>query len=230
MNNKKAIDRYHEYFEKQFAQISSIENPFYRKILLVVILDTLARAKPPQVKGNRDRFVQLITTCTDWKDHDRVSLPQLSLHLTATTSAQLSNKVNLLHSNWGLGQKYMLDRDPWTSELQSLAKTDVDRALIENCRHINLLYDYRCHLVHEFRQPGQGEEFNHDDNLPYYFNLNLCHPDLTSNAPKESRELVYPLGFFIDLAIASLKNLREYLYQNDLDPYSFYEFGTIWKH
>ncbi len=42
-------------------------------------------------------------------------------------------------------------------------------------------------------------------------------------------ELAYPTTFFATLAERALANLRRHLDAKDLDPYSFYEFGSIWK-
>jgi hypothetical protein len=53
----------------------------------------------------------------------------------------------------------------------------------------------------------------------------------SATAPNyDTWELVYPINFFITLVRTSLDGLRKYQLQNDLDPYSFYEFGTLWKH
>jgi hypothetical protein len=42
-------------------------------------------------------------------------------------------------------------------------------------------------------------------------------------------ELAYPTTFFASLTARTPRNLKTYLESNDLDPYAFSEFGTIWK-
>lgn len=42
-------------------------------------------------------------------------------------------------------------------------------------------------------------------------------------------ELAYPLNFFEYVANRALVNLKAHLCANDLDPYSFYEFGSVWR-
>lgn len=42
-------------------------------------------------------------------------------------------------------------------------------------------------------------------------------------------QLAYPTTFFVGLAERALANLRKHLEAKDLDPYTFYEFGSTWK-
>jgi hypothetical protein len=76
--------------------------------------------------------------------------------------------------------------------------------------------------VHEFREPGHGMEISNDITTPYYYGM-------TDLQGRETWELVYPIGFFKDISNRSLDSLKDYLHNNDLDPYSCYEFGSIWK-
>jgi len=89
-------------------------------------------------------------------------------------------------------------------------------------RHAELFYVYRNHLVHEFREPGYGMEFDKKDTTPHYMNQD-------DGAGNQRWELCYPTGFFTQLVTNTLANLRNHLERNDLDPYSFYEFGSIWE-
>jgi hypothetical protein len=68
---------------------------------------------------------------------------------------------------------------------------------------------------------------DHKDDAPYYYGLS--HMNRQGKIEKETWELVYSLGFFFRLAKSSINNIRSYLQNNHLDPYSFYDFGTMWK-
>jgi hypothetical protein len=71
--------KYCNYFEEQLQGISSLRSdasdeeriyiniPMYQKILLVSILDTLGRARFPDIQKNRDRFIRVIKECSDFK-------------------------------------------------------------------------------------------------------------------------------------------------------------------
>ena len=119
-----------------------------------------------------------------------------------------------------------LEVDPLITDIEHLVSTEEEMKLLRESTHSSLLYLYRNHLVHEFREPGHGIEMDQRDTSPYYHGLT----HLTARREnKETWELVYPLGFFMQLVLTSLNSLRHYLLKNDLDPYSFYKFGTIWK-
>lgn len=224
MNNQDAIDQYQSYFSDQINSVFGLEDRLHRKILLVTMLDAWARARYPNLRGNQERFIRLLSECSDWQDHNRVSLPQLFLTLQtqpANTHSQLTKEVRDRLYVWQYGRIYELDMDPWLDEFRSLAKSDNELKLITSARHADLLYTYRNHLVHEFREPGDGMEMT-DNTKPYYHGMS----DLQGT---DTWELVYPNGFFKYIAERSLVNLKKYLQDNDLDPYSFYEFGSPWK-
>jgi hypothetical protein len=42
-------------------------------------------------------------------------------------------------------------------------------------------------------------------------------------------ELVYPTSFLINLSKAALESIRNRLIERDLNPYSFFKFGSPWK-
>ena len=127
---------------------------------------------------------------------------------------------------WSYGHMHGLERDPLISDLLPIADTEPQRSAIQESSHANLLYVYRNHLVHEFREPGNGSEMDHKDKVPYY--NGLSHMNHDGKIEKDTWELVYPLGFFFSLAESSVVHIRRYLTKNDLDPYSAYDLGTKW--
>jgi hypothetical protein len=120
-----------------------------------------------------------------------------------------------------------LEVDPILTNIARFASNEEEKKLLRESTHSNLLYVYRNHLIHEFREPGHGKEMDQGEESPYYHSLTNLTAGRTN---KQTWELVYPLGFFTRVVFSSLESLHEYLLKNDLDPYSFYEFGTIWKH
>lgn len=189
------------------------------------MFDTWGRARFPNIRKNRERFVRLIKECADWPDCKRVSLPQLSLSISirATGDSQLSREVETRLQSWQYGCIYRLNEvDPEIDEVISLTRNEDEQRLVRNVEHTILLYTYRNHLVHEFREPGYGMEISNNNVSPYYHGM-------SNLKGSNSWELVYPIGFFMNTARSILGNLKRYLQSDNLDPYSFYEFGTIWR-
>jgi hypothetical protein len=225
MTNQDQIEKFFAYFEKELRSIQSIENRLYRKIILVVIIDTLARARLPGANSTRERFIGLINTCSEWQDRDRVSLMQLS-HSIPSVDSPFRNVLRSL-SQWQYGRIYRVEAvDPHASELLPLAQTVDQTKSINDARHVNLLYTYRNHLVHEFREPGQGMEIG-EDTVPYYHGM--THIRHSTEEEWDTWELVYPLEFIMSLAKVCLRNLRTYLVETDTNPYHCYQFGTMWR-
>lgn len=226
MSNEIAIGQYCLYFEEQIEQILGLKDPLFRKILLVVVIDTLAHALCPD-KNNKDRFVELIQKCAGWPDCNRVSLPQLLFRIEAiqvVPDTGLIKEVKTKLEKWQTGEIYRIDSDPWVDELKPLAQTENEQQLIDDSRHVMLLYIYRNHLVHEFREPGYGIELSDDSAMPYYHSSNLKNDE-----SRVTWELVYSVSFLAGIAKPSLANLKRYLEDKDIDPYSLYEFGSHWK-
>ena len=68
-------------------------------------------------------------------------------------------------------------------------------------------------------------EFSNYNTSPYY-HLMTNMRDL--DTPTETYELVYPTHFFVNLSKNALASIKAYLTSNDLDPYSFFKFGSPW--
>ncbi len=232
-----SIEQFCSYFKEQLQGVSSlsidapvtqptnINIPMYQKILLVSIIDTLGRARFPDVHQNKERFILLIKECSDWQDSRRISLPQLSLSLQSieSTDGRLADDVRKRLGSWESGRIHRISEvDPLIDEIIGLANSESEHKFITDAEHASLLYTYRNHLVHEFRQPGYGMEISDDDTSPYYHGMFDSKND-------HSWELVYPRSFFLNIVRSVLSSLKRHLIENKLDPYSFYKFGTIWS-
>lgn len=228
MTNREQIESYCSYFEKQLAQIQTLEDRLHKKTLLLVILDTLSRARYPNTEKNKTRFCQLVKEHIRWQDGQRVSLYQVLLLSPPTNQSKLRDFVHASVGKWkDWGPFDLKIADPLINEIEDLAATDEERKLLSDSMHLNLLYAYRNHLIHEFREPGEGMETDQRKTSPHYYPM--THLQTDRHDERESWELVYPLGFFVALAESCLQNLNHYLSENDLDPYSCYKFGTIWN-
>jgi hypothetical protein len=242
MSNKEDINKYCFHFKERLEEIKTIENRLYQKILIVTMIDSLAHAVYPGDKV-RERFIKFVKNFSGWKDHCRVSLPQLALNLQSdSTDSELRIRVKERLDSWKNGRIYRINEvDPCKQELEKLATTQEYRKLIENSFHAELLYTYRNHLVHEFREPGHPPEISSDNTSPYYCGVTEIYDEIRDGtysdgelreimrSSRRTWELVYPLGFFVSISEKSLASLRRRLEEDDLNPYSSYQFGSIWR-
>ena len=98
---------------------------------------------------------------------------------------------------------------------------------LESLQHVNLFYEHRNSLVHEFRMLGllSGSTlFSRDE--PYY--SALLHDVDSTGAEIETWELQYPLEFYKRITEKCLTNVSSYLQRNQIDPISFFTSGSFW--
>ena len=218
-SNIDAIEQFVEHFQNQEVVISSVQPILYRKIIYATALDPIGRAAFGKVGGHRDRSLRLVRELTNWKDRDRVSLPQLCVALEEGrfVSGQLYSNAKARLENWPAGEILGLDKSPWMQELEAVAQLP-ERDILKSCQYAVLFYTYRNNLVHEFREPGYGIEMSSDKEQPYYHGM--------IGAPWQ---LVFPVGFFARLYTESLVALRALLVRDNIDPYEMFQFGSRWR-
>jgi hypothetical protein len=238
-NHKADVDRFTEYFEEEITRTTKIiiegENhspKLHKKLIFSAILDSLSKCIFPK-KGNKDRFISFLIEFSEWQDHDRISLPHLFRLLKKNPEPAFSNLRNFTTTKineWSDGELVELSRDPKISEIRRYwpdekdYKKPLDGVSIEFLQHSHLLYSCRNALVHEFRHLGYGTELKNDEH-PFY--IGMSHID-NDQEEKETWELVYPCGFFEKIVRTSLLNMKNYLINNNINPFSSYTFGSYW--
>lgn len=223
MKNQEDIEKFCSYFEKQVKEIIKIENPLFIKILLTTIIDPLARVYSRGNIGNRKRFRNIIMDCSNWNDCERISIPMVFYHKDKLINNSLKDYFIKRYHNFVSSGIYNLNFDPFVDEIKELIINDIDSNIIIKSRHIELFYTYRNHLVHEFREPGDPLEMISESGLPFYHYM-------TNWDNKERKlELVYPLHFFISIVSNILINIKKYLINADLNPLSYFRFGSPWN-
>ncbi|MDP2168611.1 MAG: hypothetical protein Q8J64_09815 [Thermodesulfovibrionales bacterium] len=226
------IEKYCSYFQIELEKISSLQSErLYKKILIMAMLDTLAYASCPSEESNKKRFLSFIDNYADWPKKNHVSLPQLQLLLAnETCQSKLTMKIAERLKSWPLetGPKDDPSQDDeiFSSENQQEKKLrEEEKKLREKSTYKNLLYAYRNHLVHEFREPGYAIESDDAGDKPFYAQMRPIESGL------KTWELCYPLGFFKKIAESSLNKLTEYFRKGNIDPYSLYrdKIGSLWR-
>lgn len=220
------IDQYIAYFRAQNQEIAAVVRPAFKTVLYLVEIDTLSRAAAfPTASGNRKRVVQFIDTCSNWSDKDRVSAVQLKFALeeNGILSGQLYDSINQRINSWGYGQIIRPNDDLTLGEARRLS-TPSESQYVNDARYGELLYTYRNHLLHEFREPGRGMDLGADlPPTPYYLGTDQL------STGQSSWELVFPVQFLHALCESCIHGLEAHLSANDLNPYDAYEFGTMWR-
>lgn len=213
------IQEYIRYFRDQVPVIQAVASTLHRKVLCVTLMDAMSRGGFPDVRRHRERVTTFIDTCSGWPDKDRVSALQLKLTLEGEGQAVggLYEAVLDRVTGWMEGTIIRPDADSEISDLASLATQNQSR-LLEHARYVQLLYTYRNHLVHEYREPGQGMEISNDPSTPYYHSVH-----------GEGWELVFPVGFFLEICRSCIDGLERYLLDEEINPYESYAFGTLWS-
>lgn len=214
----RAINQFLANLKDQLEKINQLSNNFFQKILYTVFIDTLSRAAFPNERKHRKRFIKFIDECSNWDDKDRVSSQQLLLILTeeGLSSGSLARALKDRVFSWVRGHTITPDQDPQYSEIQSLAN-DVELKHLNKARYKELFYTYRNNLLHEFKEPGKALSI-WDMSSPYYHSFK-----------GEPWQLDFPASFFRELCNSCLKGLEHYLYKNHINPYSSYDFGSLWR-
>ena len=127
-----------------------------------------------------------------------------------------------LHGPCSRGHILGLDIDPTPEDLLPKSPTEEEKQLVEGTKHSSLLYRYRCKLVHEFRKPGHGFEFDQRHPSPYY------HSTTNRDDQSDMIELVYPRQWFLDLPLSILTGLETHYIDAGINPYDSYNFGSPW--
>ena len=222
------IDNFIQYSLEQWENIASLAvtkfpiwETLYRKVLYLILFDTLSiAARPSLIARNQARFLHLTNALTAWPDRSRVSAQQLKLSLERRkldTGALYQCAVATV-GRWPEGSVLLgSDCDPTELSLESLISSPDEKKVVGENRYDSLLYQYRNSLLHEFREPGYGMDIRHDAQPVYHSMID------------EPWQLVFPLEFFRRLCLTAIWDVRDLLLAERRDPYDAYPFGSPWK-
>lgn len=214
------------HFSSVLDRIEKLESPLFQKILTIGILDTFGRAAFPGIKGNHKRFIAFIETCSGWADRDVVSAQQLSLKLESVgiSTGNLHRLADSTVRSWDDGSFVEPKDDLSLSQTMQACTQKQEEKCVQESTYKELFYEFRNHLVHEFREPGYGFDFAKHGvpmkgrDFPYYHGL-----------VGEPWQFVFPDAFFKKLSRDSHAGLRDFLIQNGIDPYESIPPGSLWK-
>src|ERR1044072_792630 len=219
------VDTFFGYFRQELDAIESLERLHYRKILVYVFFDTLAKAAFPDVEGNRDRFTRFLNQFSSWPHWELVAAVQLSYQLEqkGVRNGELSDIVSrLIHGH----PPYSVIRaqdEPVMQNLLMHASSDLEKRLIRRSTYLSLFYSLRNYLVHEGREPGGAYEFGRESE-PMYMNLTR-HDE--ANRPVESKELLFPYIFMRRLLEECIDKSHAHFSSISRDPRSSFSMSSV---
>lgn len=230
------IDQFVDYFQERLCEIEEIKigkyAQQYQKTLMLSALDALARCVYPR-QSNRKRFTAFIERFSNWADSHRVSLPHLARLLARVPDPEFSDLRGSVRKQlvaWKSGKVVSIKKDPGLNQIKTLwpksseLHAPLEHLTVESFTHLQLFYTYRNSLVHEFRPPGHGFEW--DEKEPFYAYRDTLN---AAGVVKGGAWLLsYPLPFVRGVAQKCLEGLKQYLKVEQIDPYESYIFGDYW--
>lgn len=205
------------HFKRENSKLGQVAERLHRKMLAVTMLGALAEGRYPTVKGDGDKFTQLIEHHSGWAYSRSISASMLAKSIATRGTIVSGALTSALSNYWQVGRLENITRgltvDPTEADILPRNATDAERKLVRSFRHSSLLYTYRCKLVHEFRVPGHPHEFTDSDDEPIY----------------RHDELVYPTNWLLELIPPILVSLETHYLQSATNPYDSYNFGSPWK-
>ncbi|HIM39435.1 MAG TPA: hypothetical protein EYM37_05785 [Methylophaga aminisulfidivorans] len=248
------IDRFRTYNRAMIAAAFSKPNRRRQglpaKLLLCSVFDSLSIAAFPNETCVGKRYRQTVSAHSGWTYHDRVSLLQLCGVLNGLSQvpssfsdlndwAQSEKHKRFAISNSRLSSHKELETDPtlqevlaeWPCKSNGQPEKLDGKFLPSRFTHKNLLWMYRNKLAHEFRLPGAGAESPFRIEFsPYYQEVStISDIDPVSGLILSKRwELVYPTGFFVQIAKSSLESICSDYRISGSSPFLSYQEGSSW--
>ncbi len=233
------IDNLFQYCQRHLQLIdqygpASEDVDIHRRILYINIIDALSRTIGVE-KTNRKRFVSFVRKFCEWENCDRISLPHLAHILRYIDDESLDPLKNFVinrMSNWMAGECVKLSKDSELSEILELwphhceFPQKIKGKFPSHFQHVHLLYTFRNSLVHEFRLPGiDFNMWNTDE--PYYIHFNKFGGE-EREFDESSWQLQFPVKFVRRLCQISMRNLEDFLRDNNIDPIIAFRSSTYW--
>lgn len=245
MDANDQIEKFASYFKRQSIMISGIRSDpedkseigpedyrirFYQKVLIVTALDTLAGIRFPKQnyptlhRKNQKRFIRFLSEYASWDCGRLVCLPFLfdDLKKHSPKSSKILGFIKDKLSQFDPKEGIIIspnEIDEPLEKILDLACTEKEEERICYYQHYALLYRYRNFLIHESREPGYAMDGIRDSENEAYYHGYI-------NIPKW--HLAYPVELFHRIFKNSIDELRSYLNDQQVDPYTFVDDTMRW--
>ena len=231
------INDFAKYMFNKLSEIDSLSSDssfLFKRILYVSFLDSISACIFPNSK-NRSRFIGLIDRFSHWEDRDRVCIVHLSEFCTINSDPELEkirrfvlNKLKSWQENNDPSGTIEVSENPKYDEVSNLWIRGKESNLsyqLSDFKMVNLLYQQRNSLVHQFQVKGR-ELGPLLPEVPFY----AIYSDLNSDNKlvPSSIELIYPIEFLSSLCKSILENTVQYFRRGNLDPFATFYAGKFW--
>lgn len=245
------IGRFREFNEELLdvaqSKVNMTHEKVHSKILCCSIFDALSKSVFPDIKGNRQRYIELVRLCDQWPESQKVSL----LHLVRLLEkeAVIPNKFrelielsnDLFLKNFKLSNNVLSNTVPATADIsfkelltvwpKNKNGNPIQLAGVQpsQLKHENLFWCYRNSIVHEYRNPGNGVELGSSQpDLAFYQEVYSLDEKSDSIAVSSRWELIYPVNLFIKLCKYAIEIACNHHFKNRTSPFEAYASGTYW--
>ena len=226
MHNADDADRFINHFRSVLTNICTIRGKkklLLKKILVVGLIDSLSKTKSHDKKTHKKRYISFLDNYSNWVDKDRVSAQQIIVHPECSDRSTLFQLCNERVASWPEGIFLFPNSDPSYNESLKAASSD-ERKVVEDCTYKSLFYQYRCFLIHEFREPGKPL-IESDESTPYYHSLSRVTSD---EIHRDGFQLCFPFLFLTNIATNCIDTLATELQRNPINLRSIYKSSTSW--
>lgn len=225
------------YFREKFSAVSMIDEQVdpsstFRRLLYISLIDALSRLIYPVKNKNRERFTSFVKNFADWDDSNRMSLTHLHRFLALNPEPEyekVRQYVKATINKWIPGDVITINSEPTFETIQKMWPRDnkwQQEIKFESFQHLQLLYELRNNLVHQFRVLG-NTAYNDFEKTPYYMHTTTLI-GIVPETFTETWELLYPLSFLSKLVEKAINNVEKYLDKNEFDYSSFLSDDTYW--
>jgi hypothetical protein len=222
------IDRFINFFLERLSDIENMQigyhDHIYKALLCHSLIDTLSKIPHPKM-SNMKRYTSFVKEFASWKNGSRISYFHLYKFLSRIKGDVFPKLHDFIYNyKWNKSTPYFpLENDPEFDEVAKLWPKEkgkfisINKVNIYKFQHFFLLYSSRNLVIHELMATSQGHEL--EEKEPYYYE--------TRDEKGSEWRLYYPPIFLITLARTCVQSLKLYLYSNDINPYSYFDYGSM---
>ncbi len=231
-DSREKIERFIAAFGYELQSIKDLfesnTSKIQKQVLCCAYIDALSAIAYPS-EGGRARFVKTVQVYGSWDYGKYVSIPHLFKLLSLNSDEnhhELNTFLNDRISQWSTGDCIGLENDIRINDLENQFCINVNDKIKNiktvNLSHENLLYTYRCSLVHEYSTLGSSLEIA-DDSNPYYLAIITSSGDLPFYW-----SLIYPTGFLFKLCETVFANLKAHIVETKQNPFENVKINRYW--
>ncbi len=225
MSSQFDVNTFFAWVKERQDEINGLEQDYFRRPLLLILLDTLAKCVYPNT-ANAARFKALIDNYSGWEFKNRISLLFLANNLKQNNASgcdELENFVIERMKQWpplGVGRiLFPQDVDPESSDLVHFMGGNCGQ-MLEKSRYPSVLWSLRNFAVHESMTKHTGPVMDERNPSPFYWGL------LNIETGKRAWEFVIPSEVISNLVADCSDTMLRSFRERGINPYDRFDWET----